>query len=52
MGESTVTRPIRVPITLIEKMKADGFTENFGYYLQDIYNEKRRRYYMGEILSK
>ena len=44
MGESTVSVPLRVPKTLIVKMKRDGYQENFGCYLEEIYDEKDRKY--------
>jgi len=49
MSETRPTVNVRVPRTLTEKMKADGFTENFGYYLEEVYNQKPRRYVQGKI---
>ena len=49
MSETRPTVNVRVPRTLTEKMKADGFTENFGYYLEEIYNQKPRKYVAGQI---
>ena len=51
MGESHVTKPVRLPKTLIAKMRGDGFTENFGYYLEEIYDEEPRYYRAGTSSS-
>lgn len=49
MSETRPTINVRIPKSLIEKMRVDGFTENFGYYLEEIYNQKPRKYLAGSI---
>lgn len=50
MSETRQTENIRIPKTLIKKMREDGFMENFGYYLEEIYNQKSHSYNAGVVL--
>jgi hypothetical protein len=51
MSESHRTKPVRLPKTLIARMTRDGFTENLGYYLEEIYDERPRKYEDGQIIG-
>lgn len=52
MSETRPTMNVRIPKALIEQMRADGFTENFGHYLEEIYRQKPREYIYGETRDK
>jgi len=51
MSETRPTVNVRVPKTLLKQMNLDGFSENFGYYLEEIYLQKPRKYVSGVIVD-